>query len=119
VHNGGNVDLLFATFVEQLAKLPSTTRVYPGHDYLENNLKFTLSREPDNAAARERLAQVGGHDPATSAVTTIGEEKRFNTFFRLDSPAVIAKLRESYPDLPEQPDARTVFLKLRELRNSW
>jgi hydroxyacylglutathione hydrolase len=32
---------------------------------------------------------------------------------------VIAKLRESYPDLPDRPDARTVFLKLRELRNSW
>jgi len=44
---------------------------------------------------------------------------RFNTFFRLDSPGVIAKLRESYPDLPERPDPRTVFLKLRELRNSW
>ena len=62
---------------------------------------------------------MAGHDPATSGVTTIEEEKRFNTFFRLDSPGVIAKLRESYPDLPEQPDARTVFLKLRELRNSW
>jgi hydroxyacylglutathione hydrolase len=32
---------------------------------------------------------------------------------------VIAKLREKFPDLPEQPDARTVFVKLRELRNTW
>ena len=24
-----------------------------------------------------------------------------------------------FPDLPENPDARTVFIKLRELRNSW
>jgi hydroxyacylglutathione hydrolase len=118
-HNGGDPGELYATFARQLATLPADTQVYPGHDYIETNLKFTLSREPDNAAARERLAQVAGHDPATSGVTTIEEEKRFNTFFRLDSPAVIAKLRESYPDLPEQPDARTVFLKLRELRNSW
>jgi hydroxyacylglutathione hydrolase len=28
-------------------------------------------------------------------------------------------LRESFPDLPEEPDPRTVFLKLRELRNRW
>ena len=28
-------------------------------------------------------------------------------------------LREAYPDLPEKPDPHTVFLKLRELRNSW
>jgi len=32
---------------------------------------------------------------------------------------VIAKLRESFPDLPEKADRRTVFVKLRELRNSW
>jgi len=47
------------------------------------------------------------------------DEKQFNTFFRLTSPSVIAKLRESSPDLPEEPDAKTVFLKLRELRNRW
>ncbi|MBN9425006.1 MAG: hydroxyacylglutathione hydrolase, partial [Burkholderiales bacterium] len=63
--------------------------------------------------------KVAGHDPATSIVTTLGQEKQFNTFFRLDSGSVIAGLRERFPDLPEQPDARTVFVKLRELRNSW
>jgi hydroxyacylglutathione hydrolase len=42
-----------------------------------------------------------------------------NTFLRLTSPTVIAKLRESFPDLPDHPDPRTVFLKLRELRNHW
>ena len=118
-HNGGNPEDLYTTFVEQLAKLPAETRVYPGHDYIENNLRFTLSREPDNAAAQERLPSVTGHDPAASAVTTLAEEKQFNTFFRLTSPTVIAKLREAFPDLPEQPDPRTVFIKLRELRNRW
>jgi hydroxyacylglutathione hydrolase len=52
-------------------------------------------------------------------VTNLALEKEINTFFRLRSPTVIARLRESFPDLPEHPDARTVFLKLRELRNSW
>jgi hydroxyacylglutathione hydrolase len=32
---------------------------------------------------------------------------------------VIAQLRERFPDLPEHPDPRTVFVKLRELRNTW
>ena len=32
---------------------------------------------------------------------------------------VIARLRESFPDLPEHPDPKTVFIKLRELRNKW
>ena len=29
------------------------------------------------------------------------------------------RLRESFPDLPDEPDAKTVFTKLRELRNQW
>ena len=119
VHNGGDVNALYATFVDQLARLPDNTLVYPGHDYIETNLKFTLAREPDNAAAQARLPGVTAHDPATSAVTTLAEEKQFNTFLRLSSPGVIARLRESFPDLPDQPDARTVFTKLRELRNQW
>jgi len=46
-------------------------------------------------------------------------ERQINTFMRLDSPIVIAKLREAFPDLPKELDSQTVFLKLRELRNSW
>jgi hydroxyacylglutathione hydrolase len=118
-HNGGDPDELYATFAGQLARLSDDTQVYPGHDYIENNLRFTLAREPDNAAARERLPEVQDHDPAASRVTSLAEEKQFNAFFRLQSPSVIAKLRESFPDLPDSPDARTVFIKLRELRNSW
>ena len=98
---------------------PTSTRVYPGHDYIENNLRFTLAREPDNAAANAMLPRVSGQDPATARVTTLAEEKRINTFLRLTSASVIAKLREEFPDLPERPDAKTVFVKLRELRNRW
>ncbi|MBI3368075.1 MAG: hydroxyacylglutathione hydrolase [Burkholderiales bacterium] len=119
VHNGGNALDLYTTFAKQLATLPDDTRVYAGHDYIENNLKFTLSREPDNAAATSLLPEVMGHDPVKAVVTTMGEEKQFNTFLRLTSPSVIAKLRESFPDLPDKPDPQTVFVKLRELRNSW
>ena len=118
-HNGGSAQDLYATFVDQLAKLPDDTRVYPGHDYIENNLRFTLDREPDNAAARALLPDVTGHDPAALRVTTLREEKAFNTFLRLSSASVIRALRARFPELPEHPDAKTVFVKLRELRNTW
>lgn len=118
-HNGGNTAALYETFASQLSKLPDNTRLYPGHDYIENNLLFTLSREPGNTAAQNLLPQVAGHDPAHSVVTTLGEEKQHNTFFRLDNPVVIAGLRERLPELPEQPDAKAVFTALRTLRNSW
>ncbi len=118
-HNGGDPNALYATFADQLARLPDNMQIYPGHDYIETNLKFTLAREPDNAAAAALLPTVAGHDPAKSVITTLQQEKQHNSFFRLTSAGVIAKLRESFPDLPEQPDARTVFVKLRELRNQW
>lgn len=119
VHNGGDVNALYASFAQQLARLPDHTQVYPGHDYIETNLQFTLDREPDNAAAQALLPCVTGQDPATSIVTTLAQEKQINTFLRLDSPGVIARLRECFPDLPDTPDAQTVFKKLRELRNKW
>ncbi|MEQ9639238.1 MAG: hydroxyacylglutathione hydrolase [Alphaproteobacteria bacterium] len=118
-HNGGHPSELYDTFVRQLNALPETTLIYPGHDYIENNLQFTLDREPDNAAAKKLLDQIGGQDTDNAYVTTLAQEREVNTFFRLSSPSVIARLRESFPDLPDAPDEKTVFLKLRELRNSW
>jgi hydroxyacylglutathione hydrolase len=118
-HHGGHPVELYKTFSEQLAKLPASTSIYPGHDYIENNLRFTLDREPDNASAREMQTTLGGHDPEKGFVTTLEVERRINTFFRLTSPTVIAKLREAFPDLPDAPDPQTVFVKLRELRNKW
>ena len=117
-HNGGHPNELYETFANQLEKLPENTLIYPGHDYLVNNLQFTLDREPDNAAAQQMLAAYENQDPADALVTTLAQEREMNTFFRLDSPTVIARLQEQFPEIGDAPDERTVFLKLRELRNS-
>ena len=118
-YNGGDPERLFETFATQLSRLPDTTRVYPGHEYLSRNLEFTLDREPGNRDAATLLEGVKGRRAEDVPVTTLGEEKRVNAFFRLQNPGVIARLREAFPDLGEQPDARTVFIRLRELRNRW
>ena len=52
-------------------------------------------------------------------MTTMAQEREINTFFRLQSPSIVSKLAEEFPQLGDSPDARAVFLKLRELRNSW
>ncbi len=118
-HNGGHPAELYKTFATQLSKLPDGTRIYPGHDYLLNNLGFTLDREPDNAKAVAMLAEHRDQDPAQAYVTTLAEEREMNVFFRLQSPSVIDRLREDFPDLGDAPAPGTVFLKLRELRNRW
>lgn len=117
-HSGDPV-LLYETFSRQLAALPDDTRVYPGHEYFARNLAFTLDREPGNREAAELAARTAPLAATQVPVTTIGEEKRINAFFRLHNPEIILRLRERFPDLPEKPDPRTVFVRLRELRNSW
>ena len=118
-HHGGHPNELYDTFAKQLVTLPDHTLIYPGHDYIANNLEFTLDREPDNDKAKALLDDVAEQDPDAALVSTLALEKEINTFFRLHSPTVIARLREVFPDLPDDPDARTVFVKLRELRNKW
>ncbi len=119
-HGGGHPNELYDTFASQLAKLPDETLVYPGHDYITNNLEFTLDREPDNAEAASLLVRLNNdHNPDHALVTSLGLEKEVNSFFRLTNPTIINRLREVFSDLPEQPSPREVFVKLRELRNSW
>ena len=118
-HNGGHPEELYATFRQQLERLAGNTLLYPGHEYLINNLAFTLDREPDNEAARDLLSNYRDQDPDTALVTTLAQEHEINAFFRLQSPSLIARLAETFPDIGDSPDPKTVFLKLRELRNSW
>jgi hydroxyacylglutathione hydrolase len=118
-HGGGHPEQLYHTFAEQLSKLADETLVYPGHDYIAGNLGFTLDREPDNAQARALLDKVKDQDPHSGIVTTLGLEKEINAFFRLHSPTVIAKLRQAFPDMDDDPTAKEVFLRLRALRNDW
>ena len=118
-HNGGNVKALFQTFSQQLNRLPEDTLIYPGHDYIENNLRFTLDREPDNAYAAELLTQVSGQAMDQPHVTTLKTERRINTFLRLNEPSVRKQLRQKFSELTDDMDEETVFTHLRQLRNHW
>ncbi|MBT5428872.1 MAG: hydroxyacylglutathione hydrolase [Rhodospirillaceae bacterium] len=116
---GGHPDELYNTFNNQLAQLPDNTLIYPGHDYIINNLEFTLDREPENNRARALLIELENHDPNQAIITNIGLEREINTFLRLNNDNIINKLRERFSDLPDILDEKTVFIKLRELRNTW
>ena len=119
-HGGGHPEELYQTFTDQLDELPDSTLIYPGHDYILNNLEFTLDREPDNDAAADLSRELEGtHDPDNPIVTTIAQEREINTFFRLTSATVVKRLREAFPELSEEPSPKEVFIRLRELRNSW
>ena len=98
VHSG-DAEVLFNTFENKISKLNDRTRIYPGHDYMQNNLEFTLNIEADNLAAKEMLDQANQHRPEDQIITDIGQEKTFNTFLRLDEPSIISKLVRQHPEL--------------------
>tara|TARA_Y100001936_G_scaffold254171_1_gene326293 strand:+ start:5684 stop:6463 length:780 start_codon:yes stop_codon:yes gene_type:complete len=113
-HNGGDPQVMYQTIKDQFHTLPDSVCIYPGHDYLENNLEFTLSLEPDNQSAKEWLAEVKKVDPSINPLlTSIGDEREFNTFFRLNNHMIKESLSL------ESAEEKEVFLALREKRNSW
>jgi hydroxyacylglutathione hydrolase len=114
---GGSPNILYKTFVEQLAVLPDETKVYPGHDYITNNLEFTLAREPGNSYAKTLLDEVEKQDADSRKVTTMAEEKKMNAFLRLDSEEIIVELKKEFSD--QQDDPESVFVSLRALRDKW
>jgi hydroxyacylglutathione hydrolase len=74
----------------KLAALPDATRVFCGHEYTVNNLKFALAVEPDNAAAGEYLEECRSkrsRDEAT-VPSTMRRERNVNPFLRCHEQSV-------------------------------
>tara|TARA_S200000501_G_scaffold324916_1_gene322443 strand:+ start:675 stop:1463 length:789 start_codon:yes stop_codon:yes gene_type:complete len=117
-HNGGNPTSLYNTFYEQLIKLEKNTKVYPGHDYLENNLEFTLDLEPENNDARELLLKSKSENFSTNYVSSLENELKINTFFRLKENTIINAIKEKGEKLVND-SPKEIFLALRRLRNKW
>jgi hydroxyacylglutathione hydrolase len=76
--------------LEVLRALPDETLIYCGHEYTASNAKFALSVEPDNAALRERAAEVDALRLAGrfTIPVTLGLEKATNPFLRVDRPEI-------------------------------
>ncbi len=83
---------MFAALAK-LAALPPETRVYCGHEYTVANGRYAVVAEPDNAAARDALAEaqrLRGEGKPTLP-TTIAAERATNPFLRA---ATISELGE-------------------------
>ena len=117
-HNGGNPVSLYETFYNQLIKLDKNTKVYPGHDYLKNNLEFTLSLEPENKNAFDLLKKAELETFSINYVSSLENELKINTFFRLKEKSIIKSIQEKGEQLKDI-SPKEVFLALRRLRNNW
>ncbi len=114
---GGDVDMMYDTFVAQFQPLPDETLLYPGHDYMKNNLGFALDREPDNHLAQYWQDQVASMSANDMPVMNLGQERTYNPFLRLHKIAIRERLKQEFPELGEGD--RDMFRALRSLRDGW
>ncbi|KAI4125748.1 MAG: hypothetical protein LQ338_004112 [Usnochroma carphineum] len=100
-----------------LAALPDDTKVYPGHEYTKQNVKFlttVLQTEPV-----KKLQAFAENNQQTQGKFTIGDEKasdpkllsiEYNVFMRVDDPTVQKATAKT--------DPVDVMGKLREMKNN-
>mgnify|MGYP006091488535 FL=1 len=111
---GASVEDLYTTLAQQFHVLDDSVTVYPGHEYLTNNLEFSLSIDVHNRVAKAWLEKTKGHDWQDSNITTtIADERLFNPFFRLSNDAIKRNLNV------EGATEREVFIALRAKRDKW
>ena len=110
----GTPDQMWAA-LGRLDALPGDTVIHSGHDYLEKNLAFALTIEPDNAALRERAERDARRRREDRAMEhpTLEEERATNPMLR----AGRAEVKEAL-GLRDAPDAE-VFAEIRRRRDGF
>lgn len=86
----GTADEMYKALLLVLGRLPPETRVYCGHEYTINNLKFARHVEPSNTAIQEKLAwakeKYARGEPTVPS--TLAEEFTYNPFMRVREKSV-------------------------------
>ena len=98
---------MYASLNEVIGGLPDSTKVYFGHEYTENTLRFAQAVEPGNQAVREKLAAVKKTRASGDFTTpsTLAEEWRTNPFMRGDSDEIKARVKQEDPGNDLSPQA--------------
>ncbi|KAJ8387118.1 hypothetical protein AAFF_G00160580 [Aldrovandia affinis] len=86
----GTPDEMYRALIEVLGRLPPETRVYCGHEYTINNLKFARHVEPKNEAVRRKLswAKETYSNGEPTIPSTMAEEFTYNPFMRVREKSV-------------------------------
>lgn len=99
----------------KLKVLPPETIVYCGHEYTQSNARFALTVDPENAALKQRAADIDrlrAEDKATLP-TTIGEELATNPFLRWDDASIRRTLGM------ENASGEAVFAEVRKRKDNF
>lgn len=108
--NGGDVETLHRSVSEKISTLPDNLLIYPGHDYLLNNLEFAKTIEADNEKIDELIrVRKSQNLDEEFMLTTMKIERQINPFLRLE------KLKSK----THHKDEKELFFELRSQRDQW
>lgn len=103
------------TSLSRVMALADDVRLVTGHDYTLSNARFAIAMDPSNPELVARVAEAEAAKAAGRfwALTTVGEERATNPFFRAGENALAAAV-----GLVGAP-AGEVFAALREAKNKF
>jgi hydroxyacylglutathione hydrolase len=110
----GNAAQMWAS-LSKLKGLPPDTRVYCGHEYTQNNARFAVTVDPENAALARRFDEVKQLRAAGKPTipSTIGLENETNPFLRADAPGIARAVGLA------GADPVTVFAEIRQRKDNF
>lgn len=86
----GDAQMMYTALIEKLSALPDDVKVYCGHEYTVQNLKFAKIMEPGNGDLIKKLdwAESMRQNSEPTVPSTIGEEKKYNPFMRVGAETI-------------------------------
>lgn len=98
-----------------MKNLPGDTKVYFGHEYTKNNLKFCLNYDASNKYLKEKINWIDNRLNAElpTSPTTIEDELNTNIFLRCDKMSIKKNLKA------EKLSDEEIFVKLRNLKDNF
>jgi hydroxyacylglutathione hydrolase len=88
--------------------LPGETRVYAGHDYVEESLNVAVSIEPEN----EDIQAYKNAYNKDLIVSCMADELKINPYLRFNTPSMIRRLEDK--NMPRQTASQR-FASLMEI----
>lgn len=115
---GGTAKQLYAS-LEKIARLPTTTRVYCGHEYTLANLAFAREVDPDNADLARRWTDCRKHRCAglPTVPFTLEEELATNPFLRCTQTPIREAVSRYCGRALSAPDQ--IFAELRRWKDNF
>jgi hydroxyacylglutathione hydrolase len=101
--------------LKKIRSLPLKTKIFCGHEYTINNLKFCMEIDKNNSELIEKYNYIKNNinNKLPSVPSNLGDEMRLNIFLKFDD--LEFKKRIGFEDLNEVD----FFKKIRDLKDNF